>query len=527
MKHHFPKDLYTQIRPSSSHLKILGGVFCAAILLGCLSLPFWPRVHRATVTLAIRPEKPDALSEARMTGLQFDSRSFLNTQASIINSQIFLTRVAGELGLAKRWDQSNRRVCSILKNSIGVKTRFSEREIEITYSSPNSAEAVEIANAVGNSFLQHWRNNYNDRYAEMIDGLAGDHQEFKSAVAIKLAALHVMETGNVSSDELQKTKAELADLKVKNALFESRISKIKYEQNVVSSAARITRNAASDRLSFGPRIGAGIMLMVMMALLATSATATFLFLKSRRRVSITDIARSVSPHTLALFPKTIHGEKGFVDPAHSRESFEVLRDRILELCPNPEGVTIAMVPCLLSDDASTIASELAKLLAEGGHPTLLIEGNLKAPRVHGYFDASPHPGVSEFLTGELSMCETVVKTSFNRLWMMPGGTVCENTAQLLVNEKMKELIAEARSRFDFVIFNGAPMMSAIDSLILISESDLTFLCADAGKATREMLIKTRHAVDQSGGKIGGLILTGVEPDEARKKVDFDAELAKG
>ncbi len=520
MKHHFPKDLYAKIKPSPPHLLILGGVFCGAIILGSLSIPFWPRLHTATVTLAIRPEQPDALSEARMIGLRFDARSFLNTQASIINSQIFLTRVAGELGLAKRWDRSNRRVYSILKNSIAVKTRFNEREIQINYSSPNPTEAVEIANAVGNSFLQHWQNNYNDKYEEMINSLAADHQEFKSAVTIKLAALHVMESGNISSDELQKTKTELADLKVKNALFESRISKIKYEQNVVASAARITRNAASDQLAYGPRTGTGIALIMLLAVFATSSTATFLFFKTRSRFSITEIAQAVSTPTLALFPRTNHN----IPETH--QPFQTLRDGILGLCPNPEGVTIAMVPCLLSDDASSIASELSKLLAEEGHPTLLIEGNLKTPAIHSFFEASPLPGLSEFLTGELEMSEAVVKTCFSNLWMMPGGAIHENTAKLLGNEKMKELIEDARSRFDFVIFNGAPMMSAIDSLILISESDLTFLCADAGKATREVLKKTRRAVDQTGGKMGGLILTGVEPAEVQKKVDFDAALAK-
>lgn len=467
----------------------------------------------------IKPEEGE-LSKAEINAYRFNSRRFLKTQASIIRSQGFITRIAGELGLPKRWDMTNRKTSSILKSSTKVSRNYRNREIIVEFSSKTPAQAVEIANAIANSYVDHWKNLHSDRYDEMVKNIQNDHRQFKSAVAVKLAALDVLESDKTSTDDLARTKAELAELRVRNATFESQIEKINLHKLVISSSARIDEKASMDNVTYGAKIGAGFAFLLWMAVLGTSSSVAYQYIRTNTRTSIADIAKAVSPPILTLFPRSHLSFSEMTGP------FEKLRDGILSIFPVPEGVAIASVPCLVNEDASPVTCELAKVLAAGGHTTLVIEGNLKEPMIHHTFNASPHPGVSDYLLGEMEMKETVVKTRYENLWIMPGGTLREDTTALLSNGKMVELIKDAKSRFDFVIFNGAPILKTVDSLILIGESNMTFLCTEAGKAPNDVLTKARFAIDQAGGKLAGLVLTEVDPTEAGKDMKINAAVVK-
>lgn len=494
---------------------VIGGVFLGALIIGCISLPFWPQAYTATATIVVQPKDVHKLTPGKLTSHRFDSKRFLKTQETIIRSQGFLTKISSELGLPKRWNLSNRKTSAILKNCTHVSRDFNEREIQIRFSSPNAQLAVEIANAIGANYIEHWKNLHNDRYDEMIHSLASDHKQFKSAVAIKLAALDVLQADEASTEELEKTKLELAEMKKKNASFESEIEKVNLEKAAITSAVRFKENATVDDVEFGADISGGITLILLLAFFATAATAGFLRIQAKSEVSISDIAKAVAPPTLTLFPQSNRSISEMTGP------FEKLREGIIGLYPAPEGVTIAAVPCLVEEDASAIACELAKTLSSGGNTTLIIDGNINEPRIHGNYNASPHPGVSDYLAGEMSMKETVVKTQHDNLWMMPGGTIRERSSDLMRGERMQELVVDAKSRFDFVIFNSAPILSCVDSLILIGESDMTFLCTEAGEASNDVLTRTRYAIEQAGGKLGGLVLTGVNPGEVKKGVDIE------
>lgn len=506
MMHHFP-TLMRVPRGSLSQWGVISGVFAATLALGMALVACRSREFAATCVVAIDSAE-EALSLELPEDLHFDSYRFVKEQAEVIGGENFLMRVAAQEGLARRWGKSHAGTFAQLRRGTSV-SRGGLNEIKILYRSPEANEAVELANAIAGAYLLYWQNLHKDRYGDKLRSLVADYEKFRAEANVKIAAFEVLNAHQSSPEEMRAARQELIALQKQNAQKERDIEKVKAQKEWLLSAARIKEKASPASVNRDASMASALPLIFLFSVLAAAVAAGVIFRKQLTRPKTAELARAVGARNVLLLPP---GEISSAQSAH-QAAFLKICDSVLTRFPSPQGVVTTVIPCLEDESVAEVCGEVAKAFAQSGYLTILIEGNLKAPRIHDLFEATSHPGLSECLRGDFAMSQCAVKTRHDRLWLIPGGTVPAETSRLLESAEMKALLTDAATRFDIIVVSGAPLLSGVDSLILAELSNLAFLCAEAGNASREILAKCRCAIDQAGGTFGGLILTNVESGE--------------
>ncbi len=477
----------------------------------------WPSVYQATAKIALDPPAGTSPAPTHSDGMKFQLPSLVKAQAEVIRSDSFLTKIAGQNGLASRWGVSNGRAASRMKRSTSVKRRT--QEIEINYRSGIDTESAEIANVIATAYVDHWKRMQRDRYDDMEKTVRAEHDTFKSSTKLKLAAFEVLGASSSKPEELLKARDELRQLKERNAEFHKRLADIDTGRSTLSDAATIAMPATPGTVIEKADVFKGLITAAGVALLATLITVLIWAIQDRRKSSIADIAKALVPPNLVLIPET---EKA--DYSDQPMPFLQIRQALVETYPQPEGVIITTVGCLAEESMTYISTELAHSLAAIGHPTLVIEGDLKNPTVHKRFGLETSPGLTDHLLGEKTLGDVAIKTDVENLWVVPGGgEISAEPETLLRSTQMKEMLTDASSRFDYIIFSGAPIVSGTTSLLLSELSHETYVCTDSTQTSKQLLVRTRIAIDQTGGQFAGLILTQVS---AKAAADATEELVK-
>jgi len=189
----------------------------------------------------------------------------------------------------------------------------------------------------------------------------------------------------------------------------------------------------------------------------------------------------------------------------------------LALADDLEGMRVLAVTSATKGEGKTsFASQLAVSMARAtGKPTLLIDGDLRSPDVHRVFDCQQTPGLAEVLAGQCSADEVIVETGVAELRILPAGKTKVSPQRLVNNGELKQLIAQLRETFDYIVLDTPPVLAAAESLVLNKTADAVVLCA-LRDLSRSALV--RHATDRltaAGCRTVGSVLNGIPPHRFR------------
>jgi capsular exopolysaccharide synthesis family protein len=126
-------------------------------------------------------------------------------------------------------------------------------------------------------------------------------------------------------------------------------------------------------------------------------------------------------------------------------------------------------------------------IARSGYSVLLIDSDLRKPRIHSIFRLNNLSGLSTYLAGATPDIDTVFKNPITNLTVIPSGPLPPNPSELLGSNKMNGLLGILNERFDLVIWDSPPLMSVTDGLILSKIVDGTIIVARSGKTTYEIV----------------------------------------
>jgi capsular exopolysaccharide synthesis family protein len=113
-----------------------------------------------------------------------------------------------------------------------------------------------------------------------------------------------------------------------------------------------------------------------------------------------------------------------------------------------------------------VSTNLAVALAQADQRTLIIDGDMRRPRVHDVFDRMQEPGLSNVLVGTTELHVAVCRTSVPNLFVLSAGHIPPNPAELLGSARYREIIQELRLQFDWIIIDAPPVMAVTDSVVL-------------------------------------------------------------
>ncbi|HRD64302.1 MAG TPA: CpsD/CapB family tyrosine-protein kinase, partial [Nocardioides sp.] len=171
------------------------------------------------------------------------------------------------------------------------------------------------------------------------------------------------------------------------------------------------------------------------------------------------------------------------------------------------GHIVALMPLRRSDRPAEVIANLAGVLADAGRTVLVIDADFRSPALHSAFEAARHPGLSDFLSGEMRLEETVVRSRKANLWFMPSGPLHDDPGGLLNGRRMADLVGDMRRRFDFVLVASPSIHTSSDAGVLAHLADSTaVVTAYSGHSVRS-LRETSIALDLAGSALAAVILT--------------------
>lgn len=184
---------------------------------------------------------------------------------------------------------------------------------------------------------------------------------------------------------------------------------------------------------------------------------------------------------------------------------------------NGEGPQVIVItsPCP-GDGKTTVACNLAIAVGEIGRKVLLIDGDLRRPRLNRVFSAGNNWGLSDVLRGDgpledVSAVHLVRETEVSGLYLLPGGSCGVTPTNLFYSPRMSALLRCLRTEFDMILIDAPPMIHLADARVLGHLADGVVLVIRAGQTTTESAIFARQRFAEDGTRVLGTILNSWDP----------------
>jgi capsular exopolysaccharide synthesis family protein len=193
------------------------------------------------------------------------------------------------------------------------------------------------------------------------------------------------------------------------------------------------------------------------------------------------------------------------------EAFRKLRTNLQFLAVDNPPRVIVITSSVPNEGKSTTAINIALALAEGDHNVLLIDGDLRRPRLDKYLDLVGMVGLSTVLAGRASIDDVLQKTRFPNLTVLTSGAVPPNPSELLGSLAAQKVFGELRSRFDYVVVDSCPLLAVTDAAILAADADGVLLVVRFGETKREQLTHAVRNLRDVGAPLLGAISSMTPP----------------
>lgn len=254
------------------------------------------------------------------------------------------------------------------------------------------------------------------------------------------------------------------------------------------------------------------LLAIMGLILGFGAAFTYIFLKDYfdKTVKTPEDIEKESANVLAWIPKfdnKIDKSKknaeifvGGSAEAAAGESYRTLRTRIQFSKIAEGGKSILITSSAPQEGKTTVASNLAASFAQANKKTILLDCDLRIPRVNEVFGGLKSPGFTNYLFKQASFDDIVRKTDFENLFYIAAGTIPTNPSEILGSEQMNQFIDKLKENYDIVIIDSPPVMTITDAEVLSHVVDMSILVVFADKTEVDWLIESTNQLTAHGQK---------------------------
>ncbi len=189
------------------------------------------------------------------------------------------------------------------------------------------------------------------------------------------------------------------------------------------------------------------------------------------------------------------------------EAYRTLRTNIQFASIDKEVKTIVVTSSGASEGKTTTAMNLAVAFTHNDEKVLLIDSDLRKPRLHKKFEFENNSGLTNILLGKKNLGECLKK--YEKLSILTSGPIPPNPAEILGSKKMKAFLDEIKSKYDRIIIDSSPIGFVTDSTLLSSFSDGTLLVVAAGQTDGKVALYAKEQLTRANANILGVILTKV------------------
>ena len=191
------------------------------------------------------------------------------------------------------------------------------------------------------------------------------------------------------------------------------------------------------------------------------------------------------------------------------EAYRALRTSVLLSSAGHPPKTILVTSGRPGEGKTTTAVNTAISLAQLGASVLIIDCDLRRPKVHKVFGISHVHGLSTYLSRDAELSSLIHSLPVPNLSLLPCGPTPPNPAELISSEKMREMLTLLSEQFDHIIIDSPPLINVTDPVILSTMVDGVIMVVQAGRSTRDVVRRASQELTGVGAKVFGVVLNNV------------------
>jgi succinoglycan biosynthesis transport protein ExoP len=192
------------------------------------------------------------------------------------------------------------------------------------------------------------------------------------------------------------------------------------------------------------------------------------------------------------------------------EAYRSIRTSILLSSPEKPPKMIAVTSPNPGEGKTTTVTNTAIALSQTGAQVLIIDADMRKPRVHKIFNHENGTGLSTFLSGHGDLESIIKKSEVPNLFYIPVGPIPPNPSELLGSNLFKKMLETLEARFDHILVDSPPVLGFADAIVLSSSVNGVILTVLGGKTPRWALQRAKEALQQTNTKILGVVINRVD-----------------
>ncbi len=325
------------------------------------------------------------------------------------------------------------------------------------------------------------------------------------------------------------------EIETNRQLLDTYIQRQKEQELSIQSSRpdniKISANAVTPIAPIGPNRTRNILIAFLVSLVGGIGLSFLLDYLDDSIKTSDDIGRNLGLPTLALIPhydmvnkkkrkllsvaENANTSTAMIALEDNRsemaEAYRHLRTSLLFSSAGKPPETILVTSSQPSEGKTTTAINTAITLAQSGAEVVLIDCDLRRPRLHNHFNMENSHGLTNYLSGERDT-DNLLKPfpSLPNLKIITSGPIPPNPAELLSSNEMKHLLQFLKGRFKHVVIDSPPAISFTDAAILATLVDGVVLVAMAGKSSIHLMRRFKQRLGNIGARIYGVVLNGIK-----------------
>lgn len=493
-------------------LIVLGTLLAAG--LAYISSRLTTPVYAASTTLLVN-EAPSSGKTADYTSI-LTSERLARTYSEMMTKLPVMREVAKALSLSDSPDYLAR-----LARQVSVNLVRDTQLIVLQVENENPQLAADLAKSIPVEFSRQNASLQADRYADSKANLTKEMDALKDQIAQKQAEINQIGTPTTAAKEteLARLQSDLTQLRQSSAYLLQSFENIRLAEAQSTSNIVVVEEAEVPTIPVRPRTLQNTLLGAVVGLLLSMGVVFLIEYLDDRVRSPDQIDKILKQPVVGLIarmpiPSNAKGRAGLISVREPRspvvEAFRSLRTNIQFAGVDHPIKTLLVTSAGPSEGKSTVASNLAVVMAQAGLKVALIDCDLRRPTVHKQFEIPNRAGLTDVLLQDPNQWNGVLQpTGINNLSVILSGSLPPNPSELLGSKRMQQFITHLHKMCDMVIIDAPPLLPVTDSLVLSSLTDGVLLVIDYGGTRIAEALHGKTQLDQAGARLLGVVMNKV------------------
>ena len=280
------------------------------------------------------------------------------------------------------------------------------------------------------------------------------------------------------------------------------------------------RSSAMGAFLVYPRLKKTITMATILALMLGLALVFGLHFLDRSIKSVDQVESVIRAPFLGIIPAIGPADNRdlyvFNNPnAPATECCRAIRTNILFSSPDRPMKTITISSPQPREGKTTTTIYLGTIMAQSGHKVLLVDSDMRRPRLHKALGTSRDIGLTSLVFGEATLDDAIKTTDVPNLYLLPCGPQPPNPSEILLTNKFAEILASLEERFDYVLLDSPPLMAVTDGVIMARRSDGVVLVTQAGTTRIDEAKQSARLLRDVDATILGVILNDIDLNDRR------------